>query len=540
MMVWTRKENGMTNLIFLALSRLPYVKSGLTADIVASYFDPGAEERKEAGAGIVQKENADSAGEPDKAEGEEILYLSQMEPIVIWKASRYRKDKLIVIVLCTRDVLCTPFSPKDPVTAAEFFMTNVCGQLGKEIDITDYPRAFSRQSYMSGDHTLEFILIPVDEDHVNAGIAESIEEIRAWNSGGKGKRGHFWIDTHGGFRSTMTVMAGILSLLKIDGIIPDNIYSSRYSNSVMILSNEEETFTVFDFVAGMNDFINFGSADVLRSYFARRQSTPAEKTILASIDKIAMGTQCCDTISYKQGLTELSETLADPDLHLDSLLGIFLEYIRSSYGDLLNKKKRSTLLIVRRCVEKKLYQQALTFIEASMPEEIVTKKLLEFDIRNYQLPEVTGNRDGDANYYLLDAFLKMGGMYPLKSRCTLKQKVERYAKCETELRKALRGERFRLPDIDTWLNTADRNNAFPFDQVRETYDYSLPETLYGINTKIPEKDRDVLGIFLRMHQLLKQCRNAFNHGLQDRPELPGLLVLFDLYLDYAEYLYQRV
>ena len=55
-----------------------------------------------------------------------------------------------------------------------------------------------------------------------------------------------------------------------------------------------------------------------------------------------------------------------------------------------------------------VYQQALTFIEASMPEEIIKKELLVFPVRNYQLPEVVNNEDGDANYCLLDSFLKMG------------------------------------------------------------------------------------------------------------------------------------
>lgn len=530
----------MTNLIFLALSRLPYSKTGLIADISASYFNPGSKENADDIAGAEPTvEGAHSRGAASGEENE-ILYQGQMEPIVIWKAKQYSGDRLKVIVLCTRDVLCTDFSQKNPVTSAQFFMQNVCDQTGSTIDLGGYQKAFTKQKFTSDDNAVEYILIPVDEDHVNAGIADSVDEIRRWNAEADGEKGLFWIDAHGGFRSTMTIMAGILSLLKIDGIIPDSIYSSRYANGIMTLSDEEETFGVFDFVTGMNDFIHFGNADLLLTYFEKRGASAVEKSILACIDKIALGMQCCDTVSYKQGLKELSGILADPGLQLDSLLGIFLEYIRYSYGDLLDKKKQSTLMIVRRCVEKKLYQQALTFIEASMPEEIIKKELLVFPVRNYQLPEVVNNEDGDANYCLLDSFLKMGDIYPMRRRHTLKQTVNLYAGHENELRDGLRGKPVSMPEIDTFVNTADRNNVFPFDHHRTSRNYSLPATLYGINTKVPESDRDRLGVFLRMHQVLKKCRNAFNHSLQDRPDLSKLLTLLKLYMDYAEYLYRSV
>lgn len=517
----------MANLIFLALSLLHSEMPRRASDIRGSMFFP--------------EEEGFSAEEAGLEDG--ILYLGQMDPIVIWKAKQYKDEELQVIALCTKKVLCDPYSSEDPVTSAQFFMENVCGQAETAIDLASYRREFVSQSFCSENGRMRFLLLPIDEDDLRAGIRQSVDAIRDWNRTGKGAAGRFWVDVHGGFRGTMTVLTGIISLLKIDGIVPDRVYSPRYDNKAgeMTLPGTIEEIEIFDFVSGMDNFINYGNADLLRTYFKGHHVSEYEERILLAIDKVALGTQCCDTVSYKQGLTELSRLLKEPEPEDSFLLGLFLNYIRDSYGDLLTKN-RSTLMIVRRCVEKKLYQQALTFIEASMVEEIVKKGLLTFSIGNYGLEEVRENAgENSADYYLFDAFLKMGNLYPLKRNEPLKKAVQECARREQAFRSVLHGAdagSLHLP-MDTYVNTEDRNNLLPFDKERTTRFRELPFKLTGINSDLQAEDLDALGIFLRFHQLLKRCRNAFNHGLSDRPALPDLLILINMYIDYADYLYAR-
>ena len=168
--------------------------------------------------------------------------------------------------------------------------------------------------------------------------------------------------------------------------------------------------------------------------------------------------------------------------------------------------------------------------------------MIQYSHNNYT--KGANNGDGDASYFLMDCFLKMGNMFVVQkslSSLSLRKIVDHYVEHEEVLRSGLRGETVCLQGIDTFVNTRDKNNSVPFDKERHNSDKgfgsSLPEVLYGISTKVPEKDRDLLGIFIRMHQVLKKCRNAFNHGLADRPELPKLLILLDLYMDYADHLY---
>lgn len=525
----------MANLIILALSLLHSEKPSRASDIKSSMFFPPME----------------SGEEEKKSEDEGILYLGQMDPIVIWKANQYKEEELLVVALCTKKVLCAPYSSEDPVTSAEFFMKNVCDETNKNLNLSSYRREFEhQQEFISEDGKIKFILIPVNENDLNPGISDSVAAIRGWNK--TKERGKFWVDVHGGFRSTMTVLLGIITLLKIDGIVPDKVYSPRFDNTTKIMTLPEtiEEIEIFDFVSGMDDFINYGNADLLVEYFDRHKASEYEKKILAAIEKVAIGTQCCDTNSYKEGLTELSKSLKMPAPEDSSLLSLFLDYIEDSYGELLTKQ-RTTLMIVKRCVEKKLYQQALTFIEASMPEEIVKKGLLTFANSNYLSQEIREKAwDNGLEYYLFDSYMKMGDIKPTKYWkrekkgkkyvYPIKKSVSDYASQSKELSMILEGKPQKQLIMDTYINaTGTVNHDGSFNLINRVSNNSLPNMIEGINSKVSDADQIALGAFLRMHKLLKYCRNAFNHSLEERPELPDLLKLFELYIDFGDYLYKK-
>ena len=78
-----------------------------------------------------------------------------------------------------------------------------------------------------------------------------------------------------------------------------------------------------------------------------------------------------------------------------------------------------------------------------------------------------------------------------------------------------------------------------YDIMKTNMDVNMPNKIECIDSKVPVEDREALGVFLRLHKLLKLCRNAYNHSLTDRPELSDLLKLFGLYIDYADYLYMK-
>ena len=73
----------MANLLFLALSLLHSETPSRASDIKSSLFFPPIE----SGDGEIRSED------------EGIAYLGQMDPIVIWKATQYKEEDLIVVAL---------------------------------------------------------------------------------------------------------------------------------------------------------------------------------------------------------------------------------------------------------------------------------------------------------------------------------------------------------------------------------------------------------------------------------------------------------
>lgn len=65
----------------------------------------------------------------------------------------------------------------------------------------------------------------------------------------------------------------------------------------------------------------------------------------------------------------------------DTMLSIFSEYIRRDYGELLDRNRRTPVQIIKRCTEKGLLQQALTFAESLMPAFIMNSGFLLFNLQ---------------------------------------------------------------------------------------------------------------------------------------------------------------
>ena len=284
--------------------------------------------------------------------------VGQLEPVVKLRLeSNPNNLPLRIIAMCTNDV-CE--------IKRTFYLD------GEEVtDKTSIDYFIDRvKSFASAYNTeIEIVIKDLDEGNPNKGIHDAVNYIRK-NSD---EMGELWIDTHGGFREVALIMEAIISLLKVDNIVPDRIYGVTYGNKKVIV-DQKESFSVFDFVSGMNEFIDHGSVNILNRYYYNTDNMKIIN-LLSAMNKVSKGTQECDTNEYEEGLDELGAALERLDQN-DSLMGIFKEYVRRSYGNLLYRDKRTTIDIIERCLEKGLTQQALTFVESRMPEEFTRRKVL--------------------------------------------------------------------------------------------------------------------------------------------------------------------
>ena len=105
------------------------------------------------------------------------------------------------------------------------------------------------------------------------------------------------------------------------------------------------------------------------------------KAVVSAMKDVAYGTQLCDPDLYEKGLRALEPAIRmlEDDSEASSLLHIFTDQIREDYGRLLDGKNRTAIDIIRWCVGKKLFQQALTFLESRMPAYFYQMRFYYYD-----------------------------------------------------------------------------------------------------------------------------------------------------------------
>ena len=184
-------------------------------------------------------------------EGEE--YYSQVEPsskMILEKEGSLDK----IIILATKESKNDEtFQYKDEIrtmNAIDFYL--------ERLEITDREKVK---------------IIDLAEENLTPAISETINTIRSiWNESETNNKPKLWIDTQGGFRYISLVINAVISLLKTSGeerIEPRGIYSLNFTNGkpVKPIVDQTNTYQIFQFVSGINEFTRYGRAEQLMDYY---------------------------------------------------------------------------------------------------------------------------------------------------------------------------------------------------------------------------------------------------------------------------------
>lgn len=274
----------------------------------------------------------------------------------------------------TNDNAVYKLSENQNVSAYQFFKNQIKSCEEKDGKVIDFY-----------DNSNDDLPIIIDQANILPAIKRTTDELRKLLK--KYPNSHLYIDNHGGFRDISLVLCAVSSLLKYDEPgstnIPEKVYGVRNEPNQpgKKIVDETKTYAIFDFITGMNDFINFGSAKMLSEYY-QKYGDHSDRTnkITDAMQNVSDGTQLCSSDLYVKGLRELNTQFKEAEnvqktkgkQDVDELFQIFENNIKQDYGTkLLNSTSAdsmSSFEIVERCVNKGLYQQALTFAESQMPK----------------------------------------------------------------------------------------------------------------------------------------------------------------------------
>ena len=426
-------------------------------------------------------------------------YISQMEPTVFYLLENY-DDDIELVLLCSKEThSIISGMDKDSI---EIFLERV----------NDRARFLGKK-----DVRVKTILL--DKDKSIPGVRETaryIKENTVVNGNDK-----LWIDIHGGFRDISVTFNALISLLKVYGIRTDKVVTVQWSGGkTSLVKDVTDSFRMFDFVSGMNEFIQYGSADSLLGF----DKEFIDKSILECIRDISDGTKLCDPYLYKKGLHNLGKRLSKVEKH-GEYTGLFEQYIRDDYGELLDQP--TNLGIIKRCYKKRMYQQALTFIESLMPESIVENKVIFFN--NNEMGIIKKIQDTQEQYrssvYSMSSFLINN---------YINNKIEDYLNysecCGSDSENLRVIEAIKKPE----LLKGDFFSDGEYIEIEKHYKRIGKVYIY---TDLKKDFYDDAGGFLRLHKALKKCRNMTNHaqeGKSERPEIKDIDNAISYYIELAD------
>lgn len=313
----------------------------------------------------------------------------QLEPIVKKMIREKSARELEVIALCTSETVNnivtvrTDCGTQYETTAIDYFVMRIykdffCEEITaidveknwKKFSICGYENTESNAciSVVREEKRLKVTRIAIEESNLISGIACATEYIRERYEDEDERPESFWIDTHGGFRDIAMVCNSVISLLRLENETykPEKIFGVRYATTNKIVS-QEETYDIFTFVSGMTAFAKYGDADILSGYF---EKIGVDEPVVKGMQLMSNGLRECNLEIYMMGLELFNESIDLLD-ESDSMLALFKKYIKREYESLVNANLAG---IIKYCVRKKMYQQALTFIDTGIPRVLYDNK----------------------------------------------------------------------------------------------------------------------------------------------------------------------
>nr|WP_298054764.1 TM1812 family CRISPR-associated protein [uncultured Lachnoanaerobaculum sp.] len=480
---------------------------------------------------------------------------SQLEPVVRYFLSDSEcANEVEILMLCTRQTLeiATDFNGNkfkdeygndiDNISAVTFLMDRIdkCDEKhGKEITYKAFPlyregeerilpeidcnKVLPNVQGIEKSNSPEYAIAyekAFQPDYIS-GMREAIQSIRNTVKENMQKdkdfKTPFYIVTHGGPRDVMLSLNAVVSLLDEEGIIPTKICGTNLATKM--IDDQRASFDIFRFVSGMQDFLNVGSVDTLQNYYKesvylyssdREDAEEFNKKLLDAMNKVSIGVQYSNPESYISGLDDLKKVLdTDVDDEFEKTsLGIFKDTIKKDFGVLLEPEKRTEVDMVERCINKKQYQQALTFLESELPQYYKKKGIISFPGSDYKksrkrfnefLSEVLKVRDTDKSPVLIIKRFINNKKEGKNWEEALIDKENWNENLEDNIEKYIK-------DWQCSKNNCRRNNKYDPDSIGDIYNFI----------------EDILPI-LKMHKVLKLIRNSFSHSDgYERPEISEL------------------
>lgn len=241
----------------------------------------------------------------------------------------------------------------------------------------------------------------VDEDLFKCVTIQSGKEYQAVSEAAmlvktlneeKDTRVNLFVDLQGGIRMTTFGLNAVLNMLKHEDILAERYVATLFAvgNNINEIKDETEGMHIFDLVSAIDEFFSYGKGKKFCEYYERYEelkgnnnSSGYEKKIVSLIKDISEALELSNINDLEETIMQLIGLIRKDNAEIGDIEPIFAtlksnlerEYMKllSDDGNSLDKVK-----VVEWCSKKELYQQALTLIEAKIPEAMVKDGILYY------------------------------------------------------------------------------------------------------------------------------------------------------------------
>lgn len=202
------------------------------------------------------------------------------------------------------------------------------------------------------------------------------------------------VDCTGGLRDAAMMIMAIMRLMQYQNITIGKVLYSNYDGTTRRGKVEEvnEIYQMFDLIAGAEEFVRFGSVDVMRTYFDNKEVPKVLKDLLNAMSKFAEAIKISRRSEFEEALKYLQtayknfsedankmSTVQDISSLNYKLMQQLEIRISQEYAELLNCKADDYISIIDWCLNHGYLQQALTLYTECFPDLIFEKMVTVID-----------------------------------------------------------------------------------------------------------------------------------------------------------------
>ena len=191
------------------------------------------------------------------------------------------------------------------------------------------------------------------------------------------------VDLTGGMRHANMMMLELTRLLEYSGLeVRKILYSNRnYQTETGRVEEVQNIYDLFQLMAGVEEFVNFGSVNALEIYYRDKRANLSEplKRLLAAMKNFADAIKLCYYGQFRAAIENLHDAVKDfvpTDDVEDVLMTTFIKRIRKDYDDLIFPHEKDDLRIIRWCLTNDYLQQALILYTERIPEYLGEKGII--------------------------------------------------------------------------------------------------------------------------------------------------------------------